>query len=406
MGRVADVLKTMEYGKAPESASPAQPVARRPRPAVRPLRRRRLHPAREALRDRQPGDGEAPRPGHAGDRGRRGPGGGLGPRGPAGLGGRSPATRAPGTSTRSPATCRSTAGCSPCSRRSTTASRSARRATSTSRSWRGTSTTTRAGRSCVDEALPGCAPVGVVGQIIPWNFPLLMLAWKIAPALAMGNTVVLKPAEWTSLTALLFAEICQDAGLPPGRRQHRHRRREGGGGDRPPHRDRQDRLHRLDRRRAPHPRGDRRQRQEALARARRQVAVRGLRQRRPRQRGRGGGGRHLVQPGPGLLRRVAPARPGERRAEAAREAARADGEAAGRRPARQGGGHRRDHRPGAAQKIERLVKQGEAEGATLWQPSWALPERGLLLPADRCSRTWRPPRPWPRWRSSGPSSSA
>jgi aldehyde dehydrogenase (NAD+) len=59
-------------------------------------------------------------------------------------------------------------------------------------------------------------PVGVVGQIIPWNFPLLMLAWKIAPALAMGNTVVLKPAEFTSLTALLFAEICQTIGLPPG----------------------------------------------------------------------------------------------------------------------------------------------------------------------------------------------
>jgi aldehyde dehydrogenase (NAD+) len=64
--------------------------------------------------------------------------------------------------------------------------------------------------------LPGYEPLGVVGQIIPWNFPLLMLAWKIAPALAMGNTVVLKPAEWTSLTALLFAEICRDAGLPPG----------------------------------------------------------------------------------------------------------------------------------------------------------------------------------------------
>ena len=60
------------------------------------------------------------------------------------------------------------------------------------------------------------APVGVVGQIIPWNFPLLMLAWKIAPALAMGNTVVLKPAEFTSLTALAFAEICQEIGLPPG----------------------------------------------------------------------------------------------------------------------------------------------------------------------------------------------
>ncbi|MET9018781.1 aldehyde dehydrogenase family protein [Actinopolymorpha sp. NPDC004070] len=59
-------------------------------------------------------------------------------------------------------------------------------------------------------------PVGVAGQIIPWNFPLLMLAWKIAPALACGNTVVLKPAETTPLTALLFAEICQQADLPPG----------------------------------------------------------------------------------------------------------------------------------------------------------------------------------------------
>jgi aldehyde dehydrogenase (NAD+) len=59
-------------------------------------------------------------------------------------------------------------------------------------------------------------PLGVVGQIIPWNFPLLMLSWKIAPALAMGNTVVLKPAELTSLTALLFAEICASVGLPAG----------------------------------------------------------------------------------------------------------------------------------------------------------------------------------------------
>jgi aldehyde dehydrogenase (NAD+) len=59
-------------------------------------------------------------------------------------------------------------------------------------------------------------PLGVAGQIIPWNFPLLMLAWKIAPALACGNTVVLKPAETTPLTALLFAELCQQADLPPG----------------------------------------------------------------------------------------------------------------------------------------------------------------------------------------------
>ena len=59
-------------------------------------------------------------------------------------------------------------------------------------------------------------PHGVAGQIIPWNFPLLMLAWKVAPALAAGNTVVLKPAESTSLTALLFAEVCQQAELPAG----------------------------------------------------------------------------------------------------------------------------------------------------------------------------------------------
>ncbi len=68
----------------------------------------------------------------------------------------------------------------------------------------------------MDEELAGYAPVGVVGQIIPWNFPLLMLAWKIAPALATGNTVVLKPAEFTPLTALRFAELCAEAGLPPG----------------------------------------------------------------------------------------------------------------------------------------------------------------------------------------------
>ncbi len=75
----------------------------------------------------------------------------------------------------------------------------------------------------LEYALPGDVgsegtpqPLGVAGQIIPWNFPLLMLAWKIAPALACGNTVVLKPAQTTPLTALLFAEICQQADLPPG----------------------------------------------------------------------------------------------------------------------------------------------------------------------------------------------
>jgi aldehyde dehydrogenase (NAD+) len=68
----------------------------------------------------------------------------------------------------------------------------------------------------LDSEFPDQTACGVVGQIIPWNFPLLMLAWKIAPALATGNTVVLKPAEFTPLTALAFAEICTEIGLPPG----------------------------------------------------------------------------------------------------------------------------------------------------------------------------------------------
>jgi len=70
----------------------------------------------------------------------------------------------------------------------------------------------------LEYAVPGAriAPLGVVGQVIPWNFPLLMLAWKIAPALAMGNTVVLKPAETTSVTAMKFCELLLEAELPPG----------------------------------------------------------------------------------------------------------------------------------------------------------------------------------------------
>ncbi len=68
----------------------------------------------------------------------------------------------------------------------------------------------------MEAELPDRAALGVCGQIVPWNFPLLMLAWKIAPALAMGNTVVLKPAEYTPLSALLFADICRQAGVPAG----------------------------------------------------------------------------------------------------------------------------------------------------------------------------------------------
>jgi aldehyde dehydrogenase (NAD+) len=68
----------------------------------------------------------------------------------------------------------------------------------------------------LDSEFAGYEAIGVVGQIIPWNFPLLMLAWKIAPALAAGNTIILKPAEFTPLTALCFAEIAHEVGIPPG----------------------------------------------------------------------------------------------------------------------------------------------------------------------------------------------
>ena len=120
------------------------------------------------------------------------------------------------TSSGSRASSRSAVANSRSSNRSTTASRSANRATSMCHSLRRTSSTTPAGRT--SSSTRGSAPIslGVAAQVIPWNFPLMMLAWKIAPALACGNTVVLKPAETTPLTALLFAEICQQADLPPG----------------------------------------------------------------------------------------------------------------------------------------------------------------------------------------------
>ena len=106
-------------------------------------------------------------------------------------------------------------------------------------------------------------PLGVVAQIVPWNFPLLMAAWKLAPALACGNTAILKPAETTPLTALLLAEICQEAELPPGvvsilTGDGADRRRAGA---RRGHR--QGRLHGLDRRRQGHPGRARRPRRRA-----------------------------------------------------------------------------------------------------------------------------------------------
>jgi aldehyde dehydrogenase (NAD+) len=101
----------------------------------------------------------------------------------------------------------------------------------------------------LEYAFPGrpVAPHGVVGQVIPWNFPLLMLAWKLAPALATGNTVVLKPAETTSITALKLAEILQEAELPPGVVNFVTGAGEVGAAVINPSRRGQDRLHRIDR---------------------------------------------------------------------------------------------------------------------------------------------------------------
>ena len=153
-------------------------------------------------------------------------------------------------------------------------------------------------------------PLGVAGQVIPWNFPLLMLAWKIAPALAAGNTVVLKPAETTPLTALLFAEICQQADLPPGVVNIVTGAGETG------------------RALVEHPGVDkvaftgstevgraiarvgRRHPQEAHPGAGRQGRQHRLRRRADRPGGRGHRQRHLLQPGPRLLRRLPAAGPG------------------------------------------------------------------------------------------------
>ena len=149
-------------------------------------------------------------------------------------------------------------------------------------------------------------PVGVVGAIVPWNFPFLLSSWKIAPALAAGNTMVIKPASQTPLTALRFAEICQEAGVPEGV----FNVVTGPGGKvgmalvRDPRR-RQDRLHRLHRRRQADHAGGGGDAQAPLARARRQVA-----QHRVRRRGHGRGGarrahRHLLQQGRGVRGRLA-----------------------------------------------------------------------------------------------------
>ena len=232
-------------------------------------------------------------------------------------------------------------------------------------------------------------PVGVAGQIIPWNFPLLMLAWKIAPALAAGNTVVLKPAETTPLTALLFCDVLRQAELPPGVVNI-----VTGDG-------------RTGAALVEHPDVDKiaftgstevgkaiqrelaGTRQGADARARRQGREHRLRRRAARPGGRGDRQRHLLQPGPRLLRRLAAARAGVDPAAADREAQAPARDAARRRPARQEHRRRRDQL-GRAAAADRGARRRRRAGGRRDLPA-AVPaaRAGLLVRADRVHRTSR-----------------
>ena len=238
------------------------------------------------------------------------------PRGARGAAGaRSPAASAPRLINRARRPDRGArATSSPSSSRSTTASRSScaklvdvrrrSRTCATSPAGRRRSRARRSrspSRTC--SSTRASEPVGVCGQIIPWNFPLLMAAWKIAPALAAGCTIVLKPAEQTPLTALRLGELALEAGLPGGRAQRAHRRRRDRRRARRPPRRRQDRLHRLDRGRPRDRRQVRARAQARDARARRQVAEHHPARRRHRGRRQG------LLPGHLLQHRARPATP-------------------------------------------------------------------------------------------------
>ena len=138
-------------------------------------------------------------------------------------------------------------------------------------------------------------PVGVVGLIVPWNFPLLLASWKLGPALACGNTIVLKPAEQTPLTALRFGELSIEAGLPAGVINIVTGSPEVGKHHRAPSRHRQDRVYRIDRRRQRNHAGRGRHHEAHHARTRRQVAQHRLRRFRYRQRRERRHQRHLLR---------------------------------------------------------------------------------------------------------------
>ena len=225
---------------------------------------------------------------------------------------------------------------------------------------------------------PDPKALGVAGQIIPWNFPLMMLAWKIAPALAAGNTVVLKPAETTPLTALLFAEICQQAELPSGVVNIVTGAGRDRSGTRRAPRHRQDRVHRIHRGGPPDRPLGRRQPQEGHPRARRQGGQHRVRRRRARPGGRGHRQRHLLQPGSRVLCRLATAGAGERLRRGARTTQAADGARL-----RLGDPLDKNTDIGAINSAEQLARIrelsaiGDAEGADRWSAPCEIPDHGF-----------------------------
>jgi aldehyde dehydrogenase (NAD+) len=251
------------------------------------------------------------------------------------------------------------------------------------------------------DALPHHRPLGVVGQIIPWNFPLLMLAWKVAPALACGNTVVLKPAEFTSLTALLFAASAEGVGLPPGV------------------------VNIVT--------GDGRTGAALVRHPVAKIAFTGSTEvgRIIRRETAGSGKRISLELGgkspfvvfddadlDSVVEGVVDAiwfNQGEVCCAGSRilvheGTASPSGESPKARMETLRMGDPLDKAvdmgamvaPVQLEQIRKLVEQGRAEGAEIWQPSGALPGRGasILRP---CAPGWSRPVPWPRWRSSGRS---
>src|SRR5213076_1851541 len=196
-------------------------------------------------------------------------------------------------------------------------------------------------------------PYGVVGQIVPWNFPLLMAAWKLAPALACGNAAILKPAETTPLTALLLAEIFQEAELPPGVVNIVTGDGVAGAA-----------LVRsgVDKVAFTGSTAVGKEIQRALAGSGAGPGQHRVRGRRARPGGRGDHRGHLLQPGPRVLRGLAPAAAGERGRGGHAQAVGADGAAAGRRPARQEHRRRRHQQRGAARPHLRAGGRGRARG--------------------------------------------